>query len=174
MAPQPTEKFQPRSSPSASTKTVLHVDPADQQACTTSIVETGLCMDAAENVPHDSTRNIPHMDPAVARKHFDRIGCFRILVIGRSNAGKTTLLQHICNTTELLEVFNSEGKKIDPKVVQGSLERGEHSIEDELIFWSNTGFIFHDSRGFEAGSKEEVQLMNNFLVECAATTKLEK
>ena len=69
-------------------------------------------MDTAKNVQRDSTRNIPHMDPAVARKHFDRIGRFRILVIGRSNAGKTTLLQWICNTAELPEVFNSKGEKV--------------------------------------------------------------
>lgn len=173
MASQP-KKFQPRSSSSASTETILRTDPADQRACTTSTVEAGFCLDAAKNVPRDPTRNIPRMDPAVARKHFDRIGRFRILVIGRSNAGKTTLLQRICNTTELPEVFNSEGEKIDPKVVQGSLERGKHAIEDELIFRSNTGFIFHDSRGFEAGSEEEVKLMKKFLVHCAATMKLEK
>ncbi|KAL4063485.1 hypothetical protein V8B97DRAFT_2026426 [Scleroderma yunnanense] len=113
------------------------------------------------------------MDPAVARKHFNRIGRFRILVIGRSNAGKTTLLQRICNTTEFPEVFNSEGEKIDV-IVQGSLERGEHNIEDELVFRSNTGFIFHDSRGFEAGSEEEVKLMQNFLTDRSATTKLER
>ncbi|KAL4075289.1 hypothetical protein V8B97DRAFT_2022282 [Scleroderma yunnanense] len=113
------------------------------------------------------------MDPVVARKYLDRIGRFRILVIGRSNAGKTTLLQRICNTTELPEVFNSEGEKIN-MIVQGSLERGEHNIEDELIFRSNTGFIFHDSRGFEAGSEEEVELMQNFLIDHATTTKLEK
>ncbi|KAL4071192.1 hypothetical protein V8B97DRAFT_2024071 [Scleroderma yunnanense] len=103
------------------------------------------------------------MDPAVARKHFDRIGRFRILVIGRSNAGKTTLLQRICNTTEFPEVFNSEGEK-----------RGEHNIEDELVFRSNKGFIFHDSRGFEAGSEEEVKLMQNFLTDRSAATKLER
>jgi len=79
------------------------------------------------------------MDPKTVRKHFDRIGCFRILVIGRSNAGKTTVLQRVCNTTELPEVFNAKGEKvgclatqywkamdeycqIDPVVVQGSLE----------------------------------------------------
>ncbi|KAL4062704.1 hypothetical protein V8B97DRAFT_1877583 [Scleroderma yunnanense] len=110
---------------------------------------------------------------AIARKHFDRIGRFRILVIGRSNAGKTTLLQRICNTTEHPEVFNSEGEKINLKVVEGSVEAREHNIEDELIFRSNTGFIFHDSRGFEAGS-EEVKLMKNFLTDRASTAKLEK
>jgi len=79
------------------------------------------------------------MDPETIRKHFDHIGRFRILVIGRSNAGKTTVLQCVCNTTELPEVFNAEGEKvgylaaqywkvmdeysqIDPTVVQGSLE----------------------------------------------------
>jgi len=80
-----------------------------------------------------------HIDPETVRKHFDRIGRFRVLVIGRSNAGKTTLLQRVCNTTELPEVFNAEGEKVgrlaaqywkvmdeysqlDPMVVQGSLE----------------------------------------------------
>jgi len=60
----------------------------------------------------DSMGSIPRMDPAIAREHFDRIGRFRVLVIGRSNAGKTTLLQRICNTTELPEVFNSDGDEV--------------------------------------------------------------
>ena len=83
------------------------------------------------------------VDPVEVKKHFDRIGRFRILVLGRSNAGKTTLLQRVCNTTELPEIFNAEGEKvkylivsylrsfklliydilqIDPAIVQGSLE----------------------------------------------------
>jgi len=53
-----------------------------------------------------------HIDPEIVRKHFDRIGHFRVLVIGRSNAGKTTLLQRVCNTTELPEVFNGKGEKV--------------------------------------------------------------
>ena len=84
------------------------------------------------------------MDPAEVQNHFDRIGRFRILVLGRSNSGKTTLLQRICNATELPEIFNAKGEKvkylillyhpflqitdwhgnlqIDPTTVQGSLE----------------------------------------------------
>ncbi|KAL4076927.1 hypothetical protein V8B97DRAFT_2021613 [Scleroderma yunnanense] len=114
------------------------------------------------------------MDPTVARKHFDRIGRFRILVIGRSNAGKTTLLQRICKTTELPEVFNSKGEKGSLEAITNCPQRGEHNIEDELIFRSNTGFIFHDSRGFEAGSEKEIKLMKNFLTDRAATRKLGK
>ncbi|KAL4065555.1 hypothetical protein V8B97DRAFT_2025708 [Scleroderma yunnanense] len=105
--------------------------------------------------------------------HFDRIGHFRVLVIGRSKAGKTTLLQRVCNSTELSEVTNSKGGKIDPTVVQGSLE-GHVNIEDEIIFQSNPGFIFHDSRGFEAGSEDEVKLMKKFVAERAAALILEQ
>jgi len=85
------------------------------------------------------------LDPVQVKKQFNRIGHFRILAIGRSNAGKTTLLQRVCNTTELLDIFNANGEKvkypilpyctflqvtdqcngnfqIDPAIVQGSLE----------------------------------------------------
>jgi GTP-binding protein EngB required for normal cell division len=37
------------------------------------------------------------LDPYELRAKYTR---FRILVIGRANAGKTTLLQRVCNTTE--------------------------------------------------------------------------
>jgi GTPase SAR1 family protein len=39
---------------------------------------------------------------------------FRILVVGRANAGKTTLLQKVCNTTEKPEIFDGEGNKVNP------------------------------------------------------------
>ncbi|KIJ99233.1 hypothetical protein K443DRAFT_8574 [Laccaria amethystina LaAM-08-1] len=38
---------------------------------------------------------------------------FRILIIGRANAGKTTILQQVCNTTEQPKIFNWEGDEID-------------------------------------------------------------
>ena len=37
---------------------------------------------------------------------------FRILVIGRANAGKTTLLQRVCKTTESPIVRDREGNKV--------------------------------------------------------------
>ena len=52
------------------------------------------------------------LDPAEVKNHFNHMGHFRILVLGRSNAGKTTLLQRVCNTTELPEIFNAKGKKV--------------------------------------------------------------
>ena len=37
---------------------------------------------------------------------------FRVLIIGRANAGKTTILQRVCNTTEQLKIFNREGREV--------------------------------------------------------------
>ncbi|KAJ7784761.1 hypothetical protein B0H16DRAFT_1658200 [Mycena metata] len=88
---------------------------------------------------------------------------FRILVIGRANAGKTTLLRKVCRSTEDPRIFSPSGKR-----------RGLHDIENELIFKSNSQFIFHDSRGFESGSVEELDKVKTFLATRAATTDLSK
>jgi septin family protein len=37
---------------------------------------------------------------------------FRILIIGRANSGKTTILQKICKTDENPEIFNNKGEKV--------------------------------------------------------------
>ncbi|OAX34345.1 hypothetical protein K503DRAFT_724625, partial [Rhizopogon vinicolor AM-OR11-026] len=103
-----------------------------------------------------------------------KFGRFRILVVGRANAGKTTLLQRVCNTTEKPEIFDREGKKIDAAVVQGSVDRGYHNIENELVFGSNPDFAFHDSCGFEAGGEEEFRSMKKFVLERASTVKLKE
>jgi hypothetical protein len=38
-----------------------------------------------------------------------------------------------------------------------------HNIEDELIFTNHTGYIFHDSRGFEAGGEAELNIVQEFV-----------
>ena len=37
---------------------------------------------------------------------------FRVLIIGRANAGKTTILQRVCHTTEQPKIFNREGHEV--------------------------------------------------------------
>ncbi|KAJ7199643.1 hypothetical protein GGX14DRAFT_536500 [Mycena pura] len=86
---------------------------------------------------------------------------FRVLIIGRANAGKTTILKSVCNTVEDPEIFSPSGEK-----------RGLHDIENQLVFKSNPQFIFHDSRGFESGSAEEVQKVKDFIAQRAATSNL--
>ncbi|KAF8438536.1 hypothetical protein L210DRAFT_3404172 [Boletus edulis BED1] len=104
----------------------------------------------------------------------EKFGRFRILIVGRANAGKTTILQKICNTTESPEIFDGKGNKIDPSQLEGSMGRGIHDIENELIFRSNDKFIFHDSQGFEGGSKDEFLRMKKFVADRAKTTHLKK
>ncbi|KAI6018295.1 GTP-binding protein [Pisolithus marmoratus] len=110
----------------------------------------------------------------MARKYMKNIKRFRILVMGRANAGKTTLLQRVCNTVDNPEIFDGKGNRIDGAVVRGTLERGRHNIEDELVFRSNPEFVFHDSCGFEAGSVAQFEKMKNFVVEHAVTESLQK
>ncbi|KAI6138659.1 hypothetical protein BKA82DRAFT_293181 [Pisolithus tinctorius] len=114
------------------------------------------------------------LDPAEAKKQIDRIPRFRILVMGRANAGKRTILQRVCNTTDQPEIFYGKGKKVDTRAVWGSLGRGYHDIEDELVFKSNPHFVFHDSCGFEAESEAEFDHMKKFVTDRAKATKLER
>ncbi|KDQ06973.1 hypothetical protein BOTBODRAFT_120754 [Botryobasidium botryosum FD-172 SS1] len=97
-----------------------------------------------------------------------RPGQFRILIIGRANAGKTTILRAVCGVDEEPKVYDREGRRVrasEDHPMYG--ERGEHNIEYELRFPGNPGFVFHDSRGFESGSVEELGLVRKFIQEQA-------
>ncbi|KAG2126203.1 hypothetical protein DEU56DRAFT_872939 [Suillus clintonianus] len=100
------------------------------------------------------------MDPQ-ASKIREQLSRFRILIIGRANAGKTTILQRVCDTRKKPEIYNSAGKK-----------RGLHNIENEMIFRSNPGFVFHDSRGFEAGGDSEFDKVKAFIAGRSKETSL--
>jgi len=56
------------------------------------------------------------MDPSKIR---EKIGPFRILVIGRANAGKTTMLQKVCKTRENPEIYSSAGEKVGITMLLG-------------------------------------------------------
>ncbi|KAG1889584.1 GTP-binding protein [Suillus fuscotomentosus] len=99
---------------------------------------------------------------------------FRVLILGRANAGKTTILQKVCNTMDRPEIYDTKGKKIDAAVVESSIKRGTHEIANEMVFKSNPGFVFHDSCGFEAGSEEEIEKMKKFISDRVHATKLEE
>jgi len=42
-------------------------------------------------------------------------------------------------------------------------QRGEHDINQELVFSNHTGYIFHDSRGIESGGAEELDILREFI-----------
>jgi hypothetical protein len=43
------------------------------------------------------------------------------------------------------------------------VQRGLHNIKDELVFTKNNGYVFHDSRGFEAGGEDELKIVQDFV-----------
>jgi septin family protein len=88
---------------------------------------------------------------------------FRILIIGNANAGKTTILEKVCNANGRSPDFlDAEGKKMDSEL-KSSMERGEHDVETQIVYPSAHGFIFHDSRGFEAGASDELEQVREFI-----------
>ncbi|KAF8240080.1 hypothetical protein L208DRAFT_1352972 [Tricholoma matsutake] len=101
-------------------------------------------------------------DPEEAAKLRAKYAHFRILVIGRANAGKTTLLKRVCNSKE-----DPVYSKINP-----TSKRGIHNVRDEFSFKSNPQFIFHDSPGFEAGGEQELQDVLSFIQEKAKATEV--
>jgi hypothetical protein len=43
------------------------------------------------------------------------------------------------------------------------VQRGFYNIEDELVFPNHTGYVFHNSRGFEVGGDEELRIAQDFI-----------
>ncbi|KZP04557.1 hypothetical protein FIBSPDRAFT_767265, partial [Athelia psychrophila] len=99
-----------------------------------------------------------------------RIRRIRILIIGRANAGKTTVLQKVCGTTDKPEVFDASGNKV---LGPFAVDRGLHDINNATVFKSNPGFIFHDSRGFEAGGAQELDDVKAFISARSDSRELE-
>ncbi|KAJ7429832.1 hypothetical protein B0H11DRAFT_1766382 [Mycena galericulata] len=90
---------------------------------------------------------------------------FRVLILGRANAGKTTILERLTGTAmDKAKVFR------DGRVLPD--QRGLHNVEDEIRFPSKLGFVFHDSRGFEAGSMQELSVVQRFVEDHTSTRTL--
>ncbi|KDQ08964.1 hypothetical protein BOTBODRAFT_37485 [Botryobasidium botryosum FD-172 SS1] len=115
---------------------------------------------------------------------------FRVLIIGRANAGKTTILRALCGTDGEPEVYDDKGNKIglvratfrslrdkaagrgSSAILSPSSMRGLHKIEYSLMFPSNRRYIFHDSRGFESGDTDELELVRAFIQTRAASNDI--
>ena len=52
-------------------------------------------------------------------------------------------------------------------------QRGEHEIEDELVFSNHTGYVFHDSRGIECGGTEELDILRGFIQHKTSASRLQ-
>lgn len=113
------------------------------------------------------------MDNERTQSAKERRGRFRILIIGRVNSGKTMILKRVCDTAEEPEVYNMHGHKVDRSILAASAERGEHDIENEMVFASNPDFCFHDSRGFQSGGSAELDRVKAFIAHRSQQQKSE-
>ncbi|KZP15247.1 hypothetical protein FIBSPDRAFT_833226 [Athelia psychrophila] len=142
-----------------------HVTPSGSRASTPSF--EGVQAPFAQLGHASQSAPALDQDGSDIRRRFERI---RILIIGRANAGKTTVLQKVCGTTDKPVVYNAHGKKVfDPFAV----DRGLHDINNATVFESNPGFIFHDSRGFEAGGAQELEDVKAFISARSDSRELE-
>ncbi|KAJ6512350.1 hypothetical protein DFH09DRAFT_1333332 [Mycena vulgaris] len=93
-----------------------------------------------------------------------RILRFRVLILGRANAGKTTILERIAGASVSEAKVWRKGRLLPAQIIiKGQSERGLHNVDDEIRFPSRPGFVFHDSRGVESGSAEELDTLRLFV-----------
>ncbi|KAF8344397.1 hypothetical protein F5887DRAFT_886296 [Amanita rubescens] len=100
----------------------------------------------------------------------ERYNCpyFRILVIGRANAGKTTILEKVCGVAMGTNPIVYHQDDSDLKHII-NIQRGIHDIEDQITY-PGSNFIFHDSQGFEAGNNRELEDVWKFIERRSAST----
>jgi len=73
---------------------------------------------------------------------------FRILVIGKSGVGKSSLINKVFGVT---------------KAMVSHSKPGEAKIDDEITSDQNRQLVLHDSRGFEPGEVDNIQLVRGFI-----------
>ncbi|KDR72997.1 hypothetical protein GALMADRAFT_744746 [Galerina marginata CBS 339.88] len=96
---------------------------------------------------------------------------FRILILGRANAGKTTILERLAGASIDKAEVKRDGMLLADHAIEGQSDRGLHNIDDEIRFPSLPGFVFHDSCGFEAGSLEELSTVQQFVEDHSSKVK---
>ena len=62
--------------------------------------------------PQPSSSSVRPEEPPKLERIKRMLGPFRMLIIGRANAGKTTILQRICNSTEHPKIFDDSGNEV--------------------------------------------------------------
>ncbi|KAF8339357.1 hypothetical protein F5887DRAFT_889461 [Amanita rubescens] len=93
---------------------------------------------------------------------------FRILIIGRANSGKTTILEKVCGVARgaARVTYDQDGVEIGAKSGKSGprllSRRGVHDIEHQIIY-PGSNFIFHDSPGFESGGNKEIESVWKFI-----------
>ncbi|KZP07225.1 hypothetical protein FIBSPDRAFT_804219 [Athelia psychrophila] len=86
---------------------------------------------------------------------------FRILVIGKSGAGKSSLI----NTAFRVQ-------QDDGQANVANMAAGVHEINREIICKANQQFVLHDSQGFEGGEANNLAIVQTFLKDRGASVDI--
>ncbi|KAJ6523941.1 hypothetical protein DFH09DRAFT_1329803 [Mycena vulgaris] len=68
---------------------------------------------------------------------------FRVLILGRANAGKTTILERVAGAAISEADVRRNGQLLPDQMIKGQSGRGLHNVDDEIRFPSRPGFVFH-------------------------------
>jgi len=97
------------------------------------------------------TTNSPDSLPSAVEKTLSVCPKFRILVVGNTGVGKSSLVS---------SVFNIGIKDID---ISHDCAVGKADIAREYTSDTNARFVLHDSQGFEPGSTEKWGVVKEFM-----------
>ncbi|KAJ6533349.1 hypothetical protein DFH09DRAFT_127228 [Mycena vulgaris] len=86
--------------------------------------------------------------PSAMAEILDECPRFRVLVVGKAGAGKSSLIDY---------AFGVDRNSVSHQ------KRGECDINFEIKSTRNTRFVAHDSMGFEPGHKETFDMAKMFL-----------
>ncbi|KAI1754447.1 hypothetical protein F4782DRAFT_31474 [Xylaria castorea] len=82
----------------------------------------------------------------------------RVLVCGRAGVGKSTLINKVFGAIVTQE---------------SSADHGVHDVDEGFEMDTLPGLIVHDSRGFQSGATEEIELLERFVKKRAAAARSE-
>ncbi|KAG6874244.1 hypothetical protein C0992_007996 [Termitomyces sp. T32_za158] len=85
---------------------------------------------------------------------------FRFLVVGRSGVGKSSLVSNIFNLSI----------NVRSEIDIAHDRAGKSDIRHGYTFHGNERLILHDSNGFEAGSQEQWEMVEEFIREKAKSS----